>query len=157
VFAPISAIFSLLFFASALPNGIRLVELPVGPDSIEIVAGYTSGGLTGFVSTEGARSLLRDAYAAGATIDSINEVDRTALRITAPKWALPMLTDRLPDLFRDVGAAPSSPSPVDFREKVEEEIRSALLGVGTQPAAYLTDDAFILISASVLDSVREML
>ena len=157
MFAPISAIFSLLFFASTMPNGIRLVELPAGPDSIEIVAGYTSGGLTGFVSTEGARSLLRDAYAAGATIDFINEVDRTALRITAPKWALPMLMDRLPDLFRAVGAAASSPSPVDFREKVEEEIRSALLGAGAQPAAYLTDDAFILISAPVSDSVREML
>jgi hypothetical protein len=157
VFAPISAIFSLLFFASILPNGIRLVELPTGPDSIEIVAGYTSGGLTGFVSTEGAKSLLRDAYAAGATIDLINELDRTALRITAPKWVLPMLTDRLPGLFRDVGAAPSSPLPVDFREKVEEEIRSSLLGPGAQPGAYSTDDAFILISEPVSDSLREML
>jgi hypothetical protein len=157
VFAPISAIFSLLFFASTLPNGIRLVELPAGPDSIEIVAGYTSGGLTGFVSTQGAKSLLREAYAAGATIDLINELDRTALRVTAPKWALPMLTDRLPGLFRDVGAAPSSPLPVDFREKVEEEIRSALLGPGAQPEAYSTDDAFILISAPVSDSLSEML
>ena len=109
MFAPISAICSLLFFASTLPNGIRLVELPAGADSIEIVAGYTSGGLTGFASTEGAKSLLRDAYAAGATIDLISELDRTAFRINAPNWSLPILTARLPGLFRDVGAAPSSP------------------------------------------------
>jgi hypothetical protein len=157
VFALTSAIFSLLFFASTLPNGIRIVELPAAPDSIQIVAGYTSAGLTGFASTEGAKSLLRDAYAAGATIDTINELDRTALRITAPKWSLPMLMDHLPGLFRDVGSDPSSPLPMDFRATVEEEIRSALLGPGPQPGGYSTDDAFILISAPVSDSLREAL
>src|SRR5262249_25983802 len=68
-----------------------------------------------------------------------------------------MLTDHLPGLFRDVGAAPSSPLPMDFKAKVEEEIRSALLGPGSQPGGYSTDDAFILISAPVSDSLREAL
>src|SRR5262245_7735126 len=68
-----------------------------------------------------------------------------------------MLADRLPGLFRDVGAAPSSPLPADFRAKVEEEIRSALLGPGERPGGYSTDDAFILISAPVSDSLRQAL
>ena len=87
MFALISAIFSLLFFPSTLPNGIRLVELPAGADSVEIVAGYTSGGLTRLGATPGAKSLLFDAYAVGAKIDFINDLDRTAVRFTAPKWA----------------------------------------------------------------------
>jgi hypothetical protein len=115
VFAPISAIFSLLFFASTLPNGIRLVELPAEGENVEIVAGYTVGGLTGFASTPSFRSLLQDAYAVGTDVTFIAEPDRTALRITVPKWALSMVTDRLPALFRvegDVGAVPASPSSV---------------------------------------------
>ena len=159
MFAPTSAIFTLLLFAATLPNGLRLVELPPEGDSVEIVAGYTSGGLTGFASTAAAKSLLVDAYAAGANIDFINELDRTAFRIRVPKWALAMITDRLPALFTevptgDVEAAPSSP---DFRAKVEDEIRNALLGPAGPAIGYATDDAFILTSALPPDSLREAL
>jgi hypothetical protein len=159
VFTPISAIFSLLFFASTLPNGIRLVELPAEGDTVEIVAGYTSDGLTGFASTAAARSLLFDAYAVGAGIDLVDEPDRTALRITAPNWALPLLADSLPALFQDIpkgdeGAAPSSP---DFRAEVEKEIRSALLPPPVPALRYATDEAFVLISAPAPNSLREAL
>ena len=58
MFAPISAILGLLFFASTLPNGIRLAELPSDGDHIEIIAGYTSSGLNGFFSTAAARAFL---------------------------------------------------------------------------------------------------
>ena len=157
MFTPISAILSLLFFASTLPNGVRLVELPSDVDSTEIIAGYTSGGLTGFTSTPAAKALLLDAYAAGGKIAFVNDLDRTALRITAPKWALPMLTDRLPALFREVpkeemGAAPGSQ---DFKTKVEEEIRNALLGPSSPTPDYATDMAFVLISGPAPPSLRD--
>jgi hypothetical protein len=162
VFTPISAILGLLFFASTLPNGIRLVEIPSERESVEIVAGYTSGELAGFTSTAGAVALLFDAYASGARIEFIDERDRTALRITAPKWSLPVLTERLPALFTDipegdVGAAPSSPSAPDFRAKVEEEIRNALLGPDPHAGGYTTENAFVLISAPPPASLRDAL
>jgi hypothetical protein len=160
VFAPICALSSLLIFASTLTNGIRLVELPAAGDSVEIVAGYHSAGLASFASTAAAKALLLDAYAAGATLEFINDLDRTAIRIVTPKWALPMLTERLPALFREVpgdeGAAPSSPSN-DFRSKVEEEVRNALLGPPHSARAYSTEDAFVLISGQPPASLREAL
>ncbi len=158
MFAPISAIFGLFVFSATLPNGIRLVELPAGGDSVEIVAGYTSGGLTGFASTPAAKSLLVDAYAAGGMIDLVNEVDRSALRLTVPKWALPMVAERLPDFFQDV-PKDEKPHPLstDFRDKVEEEIRSALLGSNVTASGYATGDAFVLISAPIPNSLRDAL
>jgi len=159
VFAPICAISSLLFFASTLPNGIRLVELPSTGDTVEIVAGYTSNAATGFPASDAAKAFLLDAYAAGGTLDFIREVDRIAIRVIAPKWALSMLADRLPPLFReipgDVGAAPTSPT--DFRAKVEEEVRNALLGPRNPARPYATDEAFILISEPAPASLREAL
>jgi hypothetical protein len=156
VFAHIFATFSLLFFASTLPNGIRLNELPAEGNSIEIVAGYTTGGLKDLFSTPAANALLLDTYAAGGNIEYINDPGRTAFRITAPKWALPVLAERLPALFREVPqkevAAPSSP---DFREKVEEEIRGALLGASEPALDYATDEAFILITGPAPNSLRD--
>ena len=157
MFAPISAIFSLLFLAPTLPNGIRLVELPSEGNNVQIVAGYTSGGLTGLAATAAAKSLLMDAHAVGAEVELIDDQDRTAFRITAPKWALPMLLDRLPPLLGDVGAAPTSPVASGFKAKVEEEIRNALLGPDIPPANYATDNAFLLISAPIPNSLREAL
>jgi hypothetical protein len=160
VFAPISAISTFLFFASTLPNGIRVGELPASGDSIEIVAGYTSGGSTNLASTEAARALLLDSYAAGGKIQFISELDRTALRLTVPQWAAPALFQDLPAFFRQVpepdkGAHPSSP---DFRTKVEEEIRSALLGSQQAvPSDYTTESAFLLISSTVPATLREAL
>ncbi len=160
MFAPISALFSLLFLASTLPNGIRLVELPAEGDSVEIVAGYTSPGLNGFTSTDAAKSLLYDAYASGAKIDFVDDLDRTALRIKAPKWALPVLMERLPPLFTSISNGPRSmangPSD-DFRSKVEEEIRSALLGQDLAVPDAGTENAFVLISAPAPNSLREAL
>jgi hypothetical protein len=160
VFTPISAIFGLLFFASTLPNGIRLIELPSQPDSIEIVAGYTSAGMADFTSTRAAQALLYDAYAVGAHIDLVEEFDRTALRITAPKWSLPVLSSRVSALFQDIpkqNDGEAAASPLDFREKVEEEIRGALLGAGEANAGYSTENAFVLMSEPPPSSLREAL
>src|SRR5262249_33626523 len=106
------------------------------------------------------KAFLMDAYAAGAKITFIDEPDRTAVRITAPLWALPMLTDRLPALFREVPAEVQNESKTgakDFRSSVEDEIRSALLGYNPQTMNYATGDAFVLISAPPPASLREAL
>jgi len=159
VFPLISAILTLLLSPSTLPNGIRLVELPPGADTVEIVAGYTTGGLTGFASTPAAKALMLDAYAAGATIDFLNEIDRTAVRIRTAKWTVPMLTDRLASLFKEVpkGTEASDPSSRDFRAKVEDEIRNALVGPRAPRVDYATDEAFVLISSPAPDSLRDAL
>jgi hypothetical protein len=161
VFAPISAIFGFFFFASTLPNGIRVDELPPGTDSVEIVAGYAAGGLTGLESTAAATALFRDAYAAGGDIQFINEIDRTALRIVAPAWAAPMLFARLPALFKEVpgenGDRDRRPMSPDFRAKVEDEIRDALLGAGASEPDYGTGDAFVLSSTPAPKSLLDAL
>ncbi len=160
MFAPISAIFALLFFSSTLPNGIRLVELPASGDKIEIVAGYTAGGLKGFTDTEAARRLMYAVYAAGGTIERLEELDRTGIRISeTPAWALPMLIPHLTGLFAEVPKADEEPlsSSPGFRAKIEEEIRNALLGPGNEASAYATDDGFILISAPAPKALLEQL
>lgn len=159
MFAPISAILNAFLFASTLPNGIRLAEIPSTGDSVEITAGYTIGGLKDWFSTFGAISLLRDGYAVGGKIQTIDELDRTALRITLPKWALPMLTDRLPALFEGIPNGPEGPdpSPDGFKANIEEEIRSALLGPASAPRGYATSEAFVLVSAPITAALRERL
>jgi hypothetical protein len=136
-----------------------LVELPAVGESVQIVAGYTAGNLAGFASTAGAQSLLLDAYAAGGQIDFVNELDRTAIRITAPRWAMSMLTDHVADLFKDVPTIEerSTQSAADFRAKVEEEIRSALLGSPVPTSGYMTDQAFVLTSAPIPNNLRDRL
>ena len=153
MFAPISAIFGLLFFASTLPNGIRVGDLPERQGSVEIVAGYASGGLTGFESTSAADALLRTVYAAGGGIQFLNELDRTAMRIVIPSWAAAPVFDEIPSLFKDVPsgdkeATSGSATPLDFRGKVESEIRDALLGAAFSEADYATGDAFVLSSTA---------
>jgi hypothetical protein len=153
VFAPISAIFGLLFFASTLPNGIRVGDLPERQDSVEIVAGYASGGLTDFESAPAADAFLRTVYAAGGSIQFVNELDRTAIRIVVPAWAAAPVFDELPSLFKEIqsgdkGSDPSTPAPLDFRGKVESEIREALLGATYSEADYATGDAFVLSSTA---------
>jgi len=160
VFTPISAILGLFFFASTLPNGIRVDELPANTGSVEIIAGYASGGLTGLESTAAATAFFRDAYAAGGEIQFIHEIDRTAVRVVAPAWAAPMLFSRLPGLFKEVpgGDSGTDPSPTpDFRAKVEEEIRDALLGAGASEPDYATGDAFVLSSEPAPKSLMEAL
>jgi hypothetical protein len=164
VFTPISAIFALLFFPATLPNGIRLIELPANADRVEIIAGYDEAGLNDLVSTAAARSLIFNTYAAGGEIQLVNQQDRTALRLVLPQWALPMLTDQqLSNLFKEVpqstaasgAAAPAADA--GFREKVEEEIRSALLGSQSESQDYSTDDAFLAISTPITETLRDAL
>jgi hypothetical protein len=158
VFVPISAIFAVLFSTTTLPNGIRLIELPANGDSVEVIAGYDEAGLTGFAELPDMRSLTFNGYAAGGDIQFIHEQDRTAVRFTIPRWALPMLADRqLASLFKDVPKRNEPSPPADFRAKVEEEIRTALLGLEAQPVEYATDDAFIAISAPIPSELRDAL
>jgi len=158
VFALISAIFAVLFSTTTLPNGIRLIELPANGDSAEIIAGYDEAGLTGLREMPALRLLIFNGYAAGGDIQFIQEQDRTAVRFTIPRWALPMLANpQLASLLKDVPARNESSEATDFRAKVEEEVRSALLGVEAQPVEYATDDAFIAISAPIPSELREAL
>ena len=162
MFVPISAIFGLLFFASTLPNGIRVGDLPDRQDSVEILAGYASGGLTDFESTSAADAFVRTVYAAGGSIQFLNELDRTAMRIVIPAWAAPPVFDEIPSLFKEIpsgdkGSDPSSPAPLDFRGKVESEIRDALLGAAFSEADYATGDAFVLSSTAPPKSLLDAL
>jgi hypothetical protein len=162
VFAPISAILGLLFFSSTLPNGIRLGDLPDGGDSIEIVAGYTSGGLTGFASTPAAAALELRTYAAGGETQLIQDVDRTALRLVAPKWAAPMLFEQIPSLFKEAEKRNgdqngASGAALDFRAKVEKEIQNALLGISLVSASDATGNAFVLTSSPAPSSLSDAL
>ena len=158
MFALISAIFAVLFSTTTLPNGIRLIELPANGDSAEIIAGYDEAGLTGLREMPALRLLIFNGYAAGGDIQFIQEQDRTAVRFTIPRWALPMLANpQLASLLKDVPARNESSEATDFRAKVEEEVRSALLGVEAQPVEYATDDAFIAISAPIPSELREAL
>ena len=158
MFALISAIFAVLFSTTTLPNGIRLIELPANGDSAEIIAGYDEAGLTGLREMPALRLLIFNGYAAGGDIQFIQEQDRTAVRFTIPRWALPMLANpQLASLLKDVPARNESSEATGFRAKVEEEVRSALLGVEAQPVEYATDDAFIAISAPIPSELREAL
>ena len=159
---PISAIFALLVFPATLPNGIRLIELPSTADSVEIIAGYDEPGLNDLLSTSASQTLIFNTYAAGGETQLINQQDRTAIRFVVPGWALPMLTDQqLSNLFKEVpkstDASMVAPANVDFRAKVEEEIRSALLPSQNESQAYSTDDAFIAISAPISKTLRDAL
>jgi hypothetical protein len=156
VFAPISVFLFVLFSPAALPNGIQLIEVPGQGTVAEIVAGYASGGLTGFASIEAARSLELTAYAAGGRLEYFSEFERTGLRITVPPWAAPMFANQLPALFKEV--PPGGPPPAkagDFRAQVEEEVRNALLGPPAEPAQYATDRAFVVFPGPIPNSLSE--
>jgi hypothetical protein len=164
VLTPISAIFALLLLPATLPNGIRLIELPSTADRVEIIVGYDEPGLNDLVSTTASRTLIFSTYAAGGEIELINQQDRTALRLVLPRWALPMLTDQqLSDLFKDVPKSANAsgraldPAHADFRSRVEEEIRSALLPSQSESQGYSTDDAFIAMSVPISETLRDAL
>jgi hypothetical protein len=139
-----------------LDNGIRISPQTSDGQSFNLVIGYQSGirneanSLTGMAaivsrflqSTASARSLALAAYGAGGTVEFLDEPDRTAVRVSVPPWAAPMvlssaasfLTDT-PDKNRDLveraratALAEASDGPSDFRLKVEDEIRIGLLG-----------------------------
>ena len=159
MFAPISVILSAFFLASALPNGIELVEVPPQGESVEIVAGYASGGLTGFNSIPAVRSLALAAYSAGGKLEFFEEFERTGLRIAVPAWAATMIADQIAPIFEEV-PDDHQPSPTDnndFRAKVEEEIRSAILEFRYPAGEYSTGRAFVLYPGPVPESLRASL
>ena len=159
MFAPISAILAFLLFFQLLPNGIRLVELPAESESAEILAGYGSGGLTALSSTDAARSIQLAAYAAGGGFQFLDEIDRTGFLIKAPGWALPMFTDPLTALLKEVPKETGQPPRAndDFRAKVEDEIRNALVGPRRELPEYSTHRAFVLISGPIPEQLRASL
>ena len=160
----ISAIFALLFIPLTLPNGIRLIELPSNGDRVEIIAGYDEPGLTDFISTAAARTLIFNTYAAGGEIQIVSQQDRTALRLILPQWALSMLTaQQLSNLLTEVpkstaASISAAPAPDQgFRAGVEEEIRRALLTNQSETQEYSTDDAFVAVSTPITDTLRDAL
>jgi hypothetical protein len=160
VFAPISVLLAAFFLVPALPNGIQLAEIPSTGESVEIVAGYAAGGLTGLPSLPAVRSLTLMAYAAGGDLKFFNERDRTGVRIAVPRWALEMFTEQLASLLKDVPSAEKE-VPVrtdqDFRAKVEAEIHDALLGPASATTDYATDRAFVLFPGPIPDALRNSL
>jgi hypothetical protein len=159
VFAPISILSAAFFLLPILPNGIQLAETSPQGDSVEIVAGYASGGLNGFRSISALRSLELTVYAAGGDFKFFSDLERTGIRITAPKWAAPMFTDEIAGLFKEIPASQTE-QPVrvdDFRSKVESEIREALIGSWSQQAEYATDRAFVLFPVPIPDALRDSL
>ena len=151
MFAPISVLLAGIFLLPALPNGIQLAETTPRGDSVEIVAGYASGGVKAFSSISAVRALELAAYAAGGDLKFFNELERTGVRITVPNWAAPMFADQLAALFKEIPAAQTGNSVrnEDFRSKVEGEIRDALIGSVSSQAEYATDQAFVLFPAPI--------
>jgi hypothetical protein len=165
VFSPISAILGFLFLPLTLPHGMRLIELPpASADTAEIVIGYDEPNLTGLASTAGARTLLFNSFAVGGEAQVIEQQDRSAIRFTIPRWAFSMVAgEPLASFFVEVPkpAEASTPaaSPIDgdFRSRVEEEIRSALLANQNDTQQYATDDAFVAISAPITETLKTAL
>jgi hypothetical protein len=151
VFAALRTIFCIIFFSATLPNGIRLIELPQEGTAVEITAGYTSGGLAELAATSSARSLTLTAYSAGGSIEVLQERDRTGMRMRVPDWASSAVADRVAALFTEVPAAQTNiaPNGQDFRAKVEEEIRNALIEAVPAEDGYATDRAFVLFSGTI--------
>jgi len=159
VFAPIFFISAFLFLSSSLPNGIRLAEIPAEGDSAQIVIGYAVSGLTGLSSTNAGRAVELTAYATGGSIESFEELGRTGFRITVPKWATPMFADPLAAFFREVPEEKgnSKRASGDFRARVEDEIRNALLGYAPDIPDYSTDKAFLLMTGPIPENLRRRL
>ena len=53
--------------------------------------------------------------------------------------------------------AEATNSDADFRSRVEDEIRSALLGNQSDPQEYATDDAFVAISGPITETLKNAL
>jgi hypothetical protein len=159
VFALFSFILGLVLSASTLPNGIRLIELPARGDSVEIITGYDEQGLTDLASIAAARSAIFKAFATGGDIQVLNQQDRSALQFTIPQWAFPALADQqLANLLRELPQGTGDPpTATDFRSKVEEEIRLALLGIQGPALPYATADAFVAMSAPTPNGLRDAL
>jgi hypothetical protein len=151
VFARLCVLLTVALFAdSTLPNGIRISDIPASGDRFELVVGYLAGvrnetgGLSGLASivshmlasSAPVRALSLAAYGAGGDLQFVDELDRTAIRVSVPAWAKPVVLNELPALFQQSPGANADliehalrlPRPVSFRSKVEDEIRIGLLG-----------------------------
>ena len=136
----ICALLSLILFSDLAPSGERF----------EIVIGYQAGirnetsgrsGMASVVSrflasTPAARSLALGAFASGGSVQFIDELDRTAMRVSVPGWARPMVVDQILSYFAEtpgrypdlVGRALHSALDSAAPNKPEDEIRLALMG-----------------------------
>src|SRR5262245_58671956 len=142
--------------AEVLSNGVRIDEIPASDDRFELIVGYHAGlrgetrGLSGLSSIVGhllastvpARSIAVAAYGAGGEVEFLNELDRTALRVSVPAWAKSTILEQVAAYLEQ---SPSNNSELiaralsatlqgaaerdsQFRAKVQDEIRVGLLG-----------------------------
>ncbi len=156
MFARFCVILSLIIAADyTLPNGIRVSALPPNGDRFELVLGYEAGvrnesrALSGsaaivsqyLASTPAARSLSLNAYAAGGEVQFLNELDRTAIRISVPQWAKSMVLEQVAQYLAETpgkhaeliarsraGVLKTADDRSQFRSRIEDEIRIGLLG-----------------------------
>src|SRR5262249_43251937 len=84
--------------------------------------------------------------------------------LNVPKWALPMLDGHaVASFFMDVPKAGEVSIPrvstiaEDFRNRVEEEILSALLANQNDHQEYSTEDAFVAIPAPITETLKNSL
>ncbi len=157
MFTPVPFILAFLFSTSILENGIRLTELPGTGDSVQIVIGYESAGLTALQSSLSARSLILAAYSVGGDSQFFTDVDRSALRLTAPPWAKPMFLSYIADFFKETPGTTDERRDPDFRERAEIEIRDALLGPQLQSPDYGTQTAFLSMTRPIPETLKENL
>lgn len=158
MFAPIFVILVLLLSFITLPNGIRIIQIPDESDSFEVLAGYKIGGLNALSTTTAARSLALAAYATGGEMGFFDDLDRSGFRMTVPGWARQMVLDELPAFFKEVPHEDhAAPANTDFRSKVEEEIRTALIGSRSEAQEFATDRAFVAMSGAMPESSRASL
>jgi hypothetical protein len=139
-----------------LDNGIRIHPQADEAPSFTLVLGYRAGirnethSFTGMAtvvsrylqSTAAARSLVLAAYGAGGSVEFVDEPDRTAVRVSVPPWAAPMVLNAAASFFADApdkdrdlverarstAIANAGDGPSDFKANVENEVRIALLG-----------------------------
>ena len=133
-------VFSMLWAVFAgvttLPNGIHVRDFPSADSSndlFEALVGYRTGRRNGnhestavaavvsefLKTTPAARTLAIAAYGCGGKIEFISDLERTALRVTAPSWARPMFTAPLADFLSEtpeqypelVDRGPRQPQP----------------------------------------------
>src|SRR5215475_11923822 len=137
--------------AEVLPNGVRIDEIPSSDDRFELIVGYQAGirsetrGLSGLSSIVGhflassvpARSIAVAAYGAGGEIEFLNELDRTALRVSVPAWAKSMILDQVAPFLDQ--------SPANNSELIARVLSAALQGAGERDSQF---------RAKVLDEIR---
>jgi hypothetical protein len=143
---------------------LQIVSLPPQTDTFEMTAGYRAGvrdetgssGLAAAASsflatTPSARELALAAYSAGGDIEFFSELDRTGFHVKVPLSAKPSVEEFAAKFFsetpqgntdladRALGAVKerAAAADADFRLRVEDEIRRALLGL--QPYAHRPD------------------